>query len=412
MNLVAAFIGGDKIICHSLFTRPPMKKTFKVILLIESSRASGREYLRGIARYAHLHGAWSFYWEPGGFEITRQTLEQLDVDGIILRDVGGRKTQVLRSGIPAVVLGHRDREVRGLVNVVTDSNAIGRIAAEHLRQCGFKHFAYCGLARSALEQTPWSTLRMESFGANLVQAGFQPPPAFVLPPAGSDWKKTRRQLADWLVKLPHPIGLLACNDDCGAQVAEACKLAGLTVPDDVGIVGVDNDEVVCGLADPPMTSVALNFERAGYQAAEALNRLMHKSKKIPSHNIRVPATHVVARRSTDIVAVPDAVLAKALNCIRDRARTPLSVNEVAQTAGISRRMLERRFRQHMGGSILKEIRRHRTDQIARLLLETDFPVAHIAASLGFADAQHFARYFRAAKKVSPLAFRKAYAGVR
>jgi LacI family transcriptional regulator len=149
-----------------------MKKTFKVILLIESSRASGREYLRGSARYAHVHGAWSFYWEPSGFEITRQTLEQLDVDGIILRDVGRRKTQVLHSRIPAVVLGHRDREVRGLVNVVTDSDAIGHIAAEHLRQCGFKHFAYCGLARGPLEQTPWSKLRMESFGRNLFTAAF------------------------------------------------------------------------------------------------------------------------------------------------------------------------------------------------------------------------------------------------
>src|ERR1035437_10482593 len=150
-----------------------MKKTFKVILLVESSRASGRDYLRGIARYAHLHGSWSFYWEPGGFEMTRQTLKKLDVDGIILRDVGGLKAQVLRLGIPAVVVGHRDREVRGLINVVTDSKVIGQMAADHLLQCGFKHFAYCGLARSAREQTPWSKRRLESFSERVVQAGFK-----------------------------------------------------------------------------------------------------------------------------------------------------------------------------------------------------------------------------------------------
>jgi LacI family transcriptional regulator len=385
-----------------------MKKTFKVILLIESSRASGRDYLRGIARYAHLHGAWSFYWEPGGLEITRHTLEKLDVDGIILRDMAAQKTQVLRSGIPAVVLGHRDREVRGLINVLTDSKAIGQMAAEHLRQCGFKHFAYCGLARNASEQTPWSRQRLESFGASVRLAGFKTPPAFVLAPTGSDWKKNRCQLADWLLKLPRPVGLMACNDDCGAQVAEACKLAGLKVPDDVGIIGVDNDEVVCGLTNPSMASVALNFERAGYRAAEALNRLMKKSRRISNHNISVLATHVVARRSTNIIAMEDESLAKALTCIRDRAKTPLSVNEVAKAAGISRRALERRFRQQMGGSILKEIRRHRTDEIARLLLETDLPVTHIAAASGFADAQHFARYFRASKKTSPRSFRKTY----
>ena len=170
-----------------------------------------------------------------------------------------------------------------------------------------------------------------------------------------------------------------------------------------------SDEVVCGLADPAMSSVAINFERAGYQAAEALDRLMRQSKKAPN-KIRVRATHIVARRSTDIVAVEDVSLAKALTCIRDRAGTPLTVNEVARIAGVSRRSLERRFRQQMGGSILKEIRRQRTDQIARLLLETNLPVARIAESLGFADAQHFARYFRAVKKISPLAFRKTGGG--
>jgi LacI family transcriptional regulator len=282
------------------------------------------------------------------------------------------------------------------------------MAAEHLLRCGFKHFAYCGLARTTWEQTPWSKRRQQSFCQRLIQAGFPAPPAFVLPP-GSDWSKTRRQLADWLVKLPRPLGVMAGNDDCGAQVAEACKLAGLGVPDAVGIVGVDNDEVVCGLADPAMSSVALNFERAGYQAAAALDRLMRRSKKVPN-KIRVHATHVVARRSTDIVAVDDPHLVKALTCIRDRAGSPLTVNEIARTAGVSRRALERRFRQQMGGSILKEIRRQRTDRIARLLVETNLPVARIAESLGFADAQHFARYFRAAKKMSPLAFRKTGGG--
>ena len=404
-----------------------MKNNFKVILLIESSRVSGRDYLRGIARYVHLHGSWSFYWEPGGFEITRQKLKTLDADGIMLRDVGGPTAQALRLGIPAVVLGHRDREVRGLVNVVTDSEAIGRMAAEHLLRCGFKHFAYCGMLRSVMEQTPWSGHRQRAFSACVVQAGCPPPPAFVLPPLGSDWSKKRGQLADWLVRLPRPLGVMAANDDCGAQVAEACKLAGLTVPDAVGIVGADNDEVVCGLADPAMSSVAINFEQAGYQAAEALDRLMRQPKRNedgkrktrsaaagpasifhpPSSVIRVRPTHVVARRSTDIVAVEDAALAKALTCIRDRARMPLTVSEVARIAGVSRRSLERRFREQMGGSILKEIRRQRTDQIARLLVESNQPVARIAESLGFADAQHFSRYFRAAKKMSPLAFRKA-----
>jgi LacI family transcriptional regulator len=382
-----------------------VKKTFKVILFVESSRASGRDLLRGVARYAHHHGPWSFYWEPGGLDTSRPNLKSLDADGIIFRDVGRLKAEVLRLGIPAVVVSHRQREARGLINVMTDSPAVSRMAAEHLIHCGFKHFAFCGLSGTVLEQTPWSKIRYESFSRSIVEAGFAPPPSLVLPSLESNWQKSRRRLADWLAKLPRPLGIMACNDDCGAQVSEACKLAGLTIPDMVGLVGVDNDEVICGLSNPPMTSVALNFERAGYEAAQALENAMRKTKT-PPFIINVLATHLVARRSTDVMAVDDPHVAKALRFIRDRSRAPFSVNEVARQSGISRRVLEGKFRRTIGCSILHHIRIVRTDEIARLLIETNWPVAKIADALGYCDVQHFARYFQSGKKMTPLAFRK------
>ncbi|HZT21422.1 MAG TPA: DNA-binding transcriptional regulator [Verrucomicrobiae bacterium] len=385
-----------------------MKKAFKVFLFIESSRASGRHLLEGIARYAHHHGPWSFYWEPRGLEAGRATLKELDADGIIFRDVGRFKEEVLRLRIPAVVVGHAAHEVRGLINVVTDSATIGRMAAEHLLQCGFKRFAFCGYAGTELEQTPWSQERQEAFQRRIVAAGHPPPAAYVLPSQETDWKKSRQRLANWLAALPTPLGLMACNDDCAVQVIEACKLAGLTVPDAVGIVGVDNDEVVCGLSDPPLTSIAVNFERAGYEAAQALEKLMRRGKP-RAGRIHVPATHLVARRSTDVVAVEDPFLAKALRFIRDNARRAVSVGEVVQQAGLSRRLLERRFRREMGHSILSEIRRARCDEIARLLMETNWSISRIAEALGFGDEHHIARYFRAGKKITPLAFRKLQA---
>ena len=382
-----------------------MKKKFKVHLLIESSRAAGRDLLKGIARYARLHGDWSFYWETGGLEANVSARKSLDVDGIISRDLTVSRALMRRTDIPAVVVGHRDREARGLINVLTDSQAVGRMAAEHLLNCGFKHFAFCGLARMNHEQTPWSGERMKSFAARIQAARFAAPEKFVLHAHATDWKSSRRRLADWLMKLPRPVGILACNDDCGAQVAEACKLAGLAVPDEAGLVGVDNDEVVCGLSDPPMSSVALNFEQAGYAAARALDRLMRGGRQRPADIIVAP-THLVTRRSTDAVAVDDERVGRALRFIRNHTRQPFSVNEVAAAAGVSRRALERRFRETMGVSLLQEIRRARTDEIARLLLETNLPVAEIAGTLGFGDSQHIARYFYAAKKTSPLAFRR------
>ena len=388
-------------------TKP--KKTWipKVILLVESSRGSGRALLKGIANYAHHHGPWSFYWEPGGLEKAWPALREMEADGIILRDVK-KVDEALASGLPAVVIGHRQSEIPGLVNVVTDSEGIGRMGAEHLLHCGFKHFAFCGYAEAALEGTVWSEVRCEFFSARIRQAGFKPPPHFALSNSEENWPRERRSLAQWLESLPKPLGLMACNDDCAQQVMEGCKLAELRVPDTVGVIGADNDEVVCSLTDPPLSSVAIDFERAGYDAARALDRLMRHLKSVPAR-ITAAAPHVVTRRSTDFVAMDEPHLAHALRFIRDHARSGVSVDDVARAAGLSRRALEKRFRSLLGRSILGEIHRVRTDHIARLLLETDLPVATIAEMLGFAETHHFARYFRAAKQMSPLRYRMAHA---
>lgn len=406
--------GDSRTIKNVAVRKAVMAKVPKVVLLIESSRASGRALLRGVANYTHHHRPWSFYWEPSGLETAHTGLKGLDADGVIFRDVGTLKAEVLRLGIPAVVIGHAGGEVRGLINVVTDSAEIGQMAADHLLQCGFRHFAFFGYATEMpgsggqpLEQTTWSKHRLDAFSRRVAEAGFSPPAVYILPSWEPDWPQNRDQLAGWLSRLPTPLGVMACNDDCAVQVIEACKLAGLAVPDRVGIVGADNDEVVCGLADPPLTSVALNFERAGYEAAEALEKLMRRSKP-QSVSINVPATHLAARRSTDVVAVEDPRLAKALRFVRNNVNRPISVDEVARAAGASRRVLERRFRERLGRSVLHEIRRVRTNEIARLLVETTWSISRIADTLGFEDDRHFSRYFYSVKSLSPLAFRKKF----
>lgn len=380
-------------------------------MLIESSRASGRALLDGIAQFAQHYGHWSFYWEPGGLEKAWPKLKALNVDGIILRDVD-KLDEVKRLDIPAVVIGHSKREIPNFVNVVTDSTAIGKIGAEHLLTRGFKHFAYCGYGSiSPSGGKPkllvWSELRRASFQKGIEKAGFKVDTHCVLSAATSAWTDELSRMTHWLRSLPKPVGLMACNDDCGRQVIEACKLAELTVPDEVGVLGADNDELVCGLSAPPMSSVAINFERAGYEAALVLNDLLRGKTKAPV-NITVATTHVVVRSSTDFVAITDRNLSKALQFMRDHLRENIMVSDIARFAGLSRRSLEIKFRQEMKFSIHKYIRRMRTDQIVRLLMETELPVGDIAESLGFSDVQHFARYFRAGKGISPLAFRRAY----
>jgi len=383
-----------------------MLRVPKVILLIESSRVSGRALLRGIADYSHHHGPWSFSWEPACLEKVQPLLETGEADGIILRDVAGAE-EIMAYGLPTVVVGHRKTEIPGLVNVVTDSETIGRLGADHLLGCGFKHFAFCSYRKTPYENTTWAEIRREFFCKRIQEAGFESPPVYTLSALAKDWSKEWRLLARWLDSLPKPAGLMACNDDCAQRVMEVCKLAGLTVPDMVGIIGADNDEVVCGLTNPPMSSIAINFERAGYEAASALDGLMQGARVVPDR-ITAVASHVVARRSTDFVAAEEPHLAKALRFIRDHARRGVSVDEIALSVGLSRRALEKRFRKQLGRSILEEVRRLRTDQIARLLVETNLPVAKIADLLGFPDTQHIARYFQADKHLSPVAYRKAH----
>lgn len=374
----------------------------RVILLIESSRFSGRSLLRGIADYARHHGPWAFYWEPGGLEKAWPQLQNLDADGIILRDVE-KVESILARGLPAVVVGHSQSEIHGLANVVTDSEAIGAMAAEHLLSRGFRLFGYCGL-----EGFPWSTLRGQSYSQYLAARGFTthfyPRPS---PQDLSDGQGERQHMAQWLKSLPKPIGLMACNDDRGEQVIEACKTAGLQVPDEVAIIGADNDDLVCDLSDPPLSSIAINFERAGYESAQVLDQLMRK-RKVKEKNIIVPATHVVTRRSTDLVAVNDPQLAAALRFIRDHACEGISVPNVARAAGLSRRVLEKRFRKLLRRSALSEIRRVHVDQICRMLVETNQSIAQIAQALGYHGTEHVARYFRSEKQMTPLAYRAKF----
>ena len=375
----------------------------RVVLLVESSRFSGRSLLRGIANYARDHGPWTFIWEPGGLETARSRLKNLDADGIILRDVEGME-HVLECGLPAVIVGHSRHEVPGVANVTTDSEAIGILAAEHLLNRGFRQFAYCGV-----EGSPWSVLRGDSFARRLQRDGFET--HFHPPPPVKRWRSVRpaegRLLAEWVTGLPKPLGVMAGNDDRGEQVIEACKMAGIRVPDDVAIVGADNDDLVCDLSDPPLSSVAIGFERAGYECAGVLDGLMRGDKR-GQRQISVLATHVVTRRSTDIVAVDDPQLAAALRFIRDHARDVVSVPDVARAAGLSRRVLERRFRSALRRSALAEIRRVRVAQICRLLVETSLSVSEIARALGYQGSEHLARYFRSERHIPPLAYRKRF----
>lgn len=383
-----------------------------VALLLETSTEYGRGLLRGILRYSRLHGPWSLYVAPGHLEQALPKAESWSGRGIIARVRSAEMAKRIRStGLPFVASSldesHFSRRRSGFGEIRTSSPAIARIAGAHLLERNLRHFAYCGF----LDCT-WSERREKAFSKYLSAQGFECQAHRIdvtswmqTPNWIATWEGEQPILVDWLKSLPKPVGLMTCNDVCGREVLQACATAGLQVPDDVAVVGVDNDEMMCELASPPLSSVALDLEKAGYQAAELLDSLMSGSTN-GERFVQVEPTYVVARRSSDFIVQDDASVATALRFIKNYAGRPISVPDVVEQAGVSRRTLERRFARAVGRSINAEIRHHRLERAKRLLIETDLPSYRVGLGAGFGTIKTFNRAFRQAMGDSPHRFRQ------
>jgi len=389
-----------------------MQEKRKVLLMMETSRKYGRSILRGIAKYSRAHGPWifyrqaPFYWGSGGKEATLERLLKQGVEGVILREQREQEqtSRILSAGLPAVVSPYREL-FPGLPNIVTDDAAIGAMAAEYLLHRGFKQFAYCGFG----DKYYWSRERGKSFTERVGRAGFQMHQyEYEQRKSRSphSWEAELAILVDWLKGLPKPVALMACNDDRSQDVLEACKIANLNVPEQVAILGLGDDDLVCDLASPPLSSVALSAEKAGYEAAATLDRLMN-GEKVSDRRIDVPPSYIVTRQSTDILTIDDPYVAEALNFIyRHARREAIQVNDVLQVVPISRRSLYERFSRILGRPVHEEIKRVRVEHLARLLVSTKLSISQIASSLGCSDMKNLARYFKQAKGMSPLQYRK------
>jgi len=378
-------------------------QTPSVLLFVETSREFGRGLLHGIARYSRLHGPWRVYRWPGALDSSLPEWKSLQIDGAIVRDVKVVE-RLAHSGIPVIFAQHNKESYAPFPSIITDGALIGGMAAEHFLDRGFQNFAYCGL-----DEFAWSRGRAQYFRQRLEQAGFEV--SLYRPPVSKRGRAIRNEqghIADWIRQLPKPVAVMCCNDDRALLVIEACKLAECSVPDDVAVLGVDDDVLVCDLADPPISSIALNTEGAGYEAARLLDQLM-KGSAMAGQVIPVQPTHIVTRMSTDMLAVTDPDVAAALGFIRRNANRLIQVDNVVEATTASRRVLEKRFKAILHRSVHQEIRQIRVNNIVRLLVGTDLSIADIAAHCGFDGIEHIARYFRKETGVSLREYRKRHA---
>jgi len=370
--------------------------------------------LRGIVRYCRFHRPWilyrelPFYRKPPYHGLPRDArtltrLRERGYDGIIAFAASRAQLDTfIPPDFPSVILPIEEK-IPGHCCIVEQAGEVGRVAAEHFLDRGFTRFAFCGY-----DHMFWSRVRQEGFVRRVAQAGFSvhlyEPPA---PSSHLAWETEQTFVADWLRSLPKPVGLLVCNDDRAQQVVEANKAAQTRVPDEIAILGVDNDDMICELTNPPLSSIVLDFEEAGYEAAAQLDRQM-RGRKASKTEIHLQPMHVHTRQSTDVLAVEDGIVARAIRFIRTHAGDVLSVDDVAEAASTSRRLLERHFRDAVGSSVYREIQRAHLERACQMLAETNWSLAEIAGRCGFSSAVHFSIAFKRQMHRTPQQHRRRF----
>lgn len=376
-----------------------------VALIVESQVAPRRMMLTGVARYVQEHEPWAVYLKPYGVEKSLpEWLGEWRGDGIIAAVNDPGIAQVTRRGIPIVdIMGVLRHE--GVPLVHTNDRSVGALGAEHLLERGFRHFGFCEYSGQF-----WSEDRRDGFRDTLRRHGFDCAIySLPLPGPGSGgpgtWEQQQTQLAAWLGALPKPVGVMTTNDLTGQQLLEACQRLRISVPEAVAVVGADNDEPICRIAYPPLSSVIINDHQRGYEAAALLSRMM-RGQPAPTEPIYVEPAGVVARASTDVLAIEDQAVVRALRFLRERAWDAISVDDVVREVPVSRSVLERRFRKSIGRTINSEIVRLRINRAIELLADTELEMKVIARKAGFVTQSYMNAVFQAKLGRTPGSYRR------
>ena len=380
----------------------------QVALLIESSRSYARELLIGIAKYVRIHGSWSVEFKEGTpIHNVPEWFASRKWNGIIAEVNNTVIAKAIREcGAPVVDI-NGDVPNLDFPVVRSDDTLIGRMAADHLIDRGFRQFAFFGVTG-----TTWSDLRRIGFENRVREAGFSFQ-AFMIPhfsreisEAENDKHRKRfeKNLRGWLRSLPKPLGLMACNDACAWQVLVCCQDLKMRVPDELAVIGVDNDEIFCELSKIPLSSVIINTRQIGYEAALLLDQLM--AGESLSERVRLlKPVNVAERRSTDALAIEDPQLIKVIQLIREHACDGLDVNMLLKEVPMSRRVLERQFARILGRAPKEEILRVRLKRVSQLLTESRLKLAAVAGKAGFENPEHMCRLFKKKFGMTPGEFR-------
>lgn len=374
----------------------------RVALLVETTRTYTRELLAGVRRYIASHGPWSTFLELRALESSPPGwLRTWDGDGILTRTFTPETAGLITaSGLPAIEL--RATNLPGRRPFVGMDNAhIGRAVAEHFFERGYRQFAAYSLQteRFFVERVGNFVSTVESLGCRCSELPESSPETV------ADWEQNQTRLIAWLAQLPKPVGIFAANDQLGVHLLEACQRAGVAVPEEVAVVGAENEETLCAFANPPLTSVRFDGHSVGYAAAELLDRLM-QGEEPGCGEILIPPKGIVVRESSDELVINDPLVARAARLIRENALSGLNVESLCLKLNASRSTLDRRMKAALKRSPKEEINRTRFREVARLLRETDLAIEVIAEQTGFAHGQYLQAAFKQFYGQTPGQFRR------
>lgn len=375
----------------------------QVAVLVETEDSWGCSVIRGIADYSQNHGYWNLLIDPRDHEQRPLLPDMWKGDGIIAR-IGSRTQldQIRHRSEPKVNVDTIFEGLEGIYDVVTDDNQRAELALAHLRDRGFEEFAYF-----APPSPKYSENRGRAFAEIVEGAGYR---CRVYKPgyrAGRKigWEEQQRRVSRWLNSLPRPVAILTVDAHQGRQLADICYLSGIRVPDEVAILAGDTDELMCDVCTPPLSSISLAGRRIGFEAASLLDRLMN-GEKPEQKTYLVPPLRVISRHSTDILAIDDEAVVRALRFIQTHAFQDIVVKDILHEVPISRRSLEIQFQHYLGRSPAEEIRRVRLEKGRELLARSELSIGEIAVACGFANSTRFGVAFRKKYEQTPLAYRK------
>jgi LacI family transcriptional regulator len=354
-----------------------------------------RDVAAGVAQYGFQQGNWRFYAPHGAPEVSIADLKKWSGNGVIGMLDQVAVSNLWKRGIPAVNIFGRFAELPE-TSVVVDNHEIGRMAADYFIGKGIRRFAITG--RKVFGD---ATLKYEGYLSTLSDKGFQ---CLELKS-----RQAIKNIASEIARLEGdgPIGVLATEDPVGRVVIDACIDGGLRVPEDVCVLGVNNDRFACEMLHPQMSSIELGAARVGWQAAQMLDKII-KGESLPAEPIRISPEQIVERHSTDLTAVADQAVAEALRFIRESAHRPILVDDVAKAAHVGRRTLENRFRALLQISVHDSIRRERIQRACRLLKETDMLIEYLAEACGYITRERFNQAFKQETGTTPSSYRKKF----